>query len=70
MVEVPTYTCSIRGRYVPKTLIALYLVFASQIQSVLKGLATAAATGVAGQHMSRRRDRGSSDVYILESHVW
>ena len=34
-----------------------------------KGLATAAATGVAGQHMSRRRDRGSSDVYVHEYDV-
>ena len=33
MVEVPTNTCSIRGRYVPKRCNALYLVAASQIRS-------------------------------------
>ena len=34
MVKECTNTCSIRGRYVPKTLIALYLVVASQIRSL------------------------------------
>ena len=33
MVEVPTNTCSIRGRYVPNPCIALHLVVASQIRS-------------------------------------
>ena len=40
------------------------------LKLVPKGLATAAATGVAGQHMSRRRDRGSSGVYVLLNLMW